>query len=196
MGKIYGVAEFDGDYNPRPYVDGVRQTCSIFRTWVNMLRRVFRRSDASYIDASICEEWLKFSNFSAWMKSQDWQGKHLDKDVLLPGNSRYAPELCAFVDRQVNNALTHTKSTSSIAPGIDYARDGKSYQVRVSDCGKRKQVGTFKKLDDAKSAYAHAKAEILIKMANAEKDARVANGLRLHGLCVRHGLSASELQEI
>jgi len=36
------------------------------------------------------------------MERQDWEGKHLDKDILIPGNKIYSPDRCIFVSSLIN----------------------------------------------------------------------------------------------
>lgn len=48
---------------------------------------------------SVCEEWLTFSNFKRWMEQQDYEGKALDKDLLVSQNKTYSSETCVFVPR-------------------------------------------------------------------------------------------------
>ena len=66
-----------------------------------MLTRCYSKkyleSYPSYIGTSVCSEWLSAKAFRKWMEQQDWHGKCLDKDIIVPGNKLYSPETCAFV---------------------------------------------------------------------------------------------------
>jgi hypothetical protein len=65
--------------------------CQYYRKWSNMLHRVFGAKCHNYVDASVCEEWLTFSNFKSWMETQDWHGKE-----LTPIDATYSPSTCRF----------------------------------------------------------------------------------------------------
>ena len=66
-----------------------------------MLERCYSKkyleSRPSYIGTSVCSEWLSATAFKKWMDQQDWQGKCLDKDIIVPKSKLYSPETCAFV---------------------------------------------------------------------------------------------------
>ena len=73
-------------------VDGKRKrkrvwACPYHQTWKGMLERCystkFQERNPTYIGCTVSKEWLVFSNFRAWMMTQDWQGKHLDKDIFF-----------------------------------------------------------------------------------------------------------------
>ena len=72
-----------------------------------MLQRCYSEShlvrQPTYKGCSVCEEWLTFSNFKSWMEQQDWEGKQLDKDLLVYKNKIYSPETCVFVSSVINS---------------------------------------------------------------------------------------------
>ena len=45
----------------------------------------------SYVGCTVCEEWKTFSNFRRWMVTQNFEGRHLDKDLLVKDNLHYSP---------------------------------------------------------------------------------------------------------
>ena len=53
-----------------------------------MLQRCYspknHAKNPTYIGCYVAKEWLTFSNFKAWMGSQQWQGMELDKGVISP----------------------------------------------------------------------------------------------------------------
>lgn len=65
--------------------------CPFYRTWGTMLGRCysdkFHEQNPTYVGCTVCDEWLTFSKFKAWMETQDWKDKQLDKDILVPGTS-------------------------------------------------------------------------------------------------------------
>ena len=53
--------------------------CKYYAVWKHMLERCYSKkfleSNQTYIDASVCSEWLYASEFKKWMEQQDWRGK-------------------------------------------------------------------------------------------------------------------------
>ena len=114
---VCGVGINDADYkvelkrvvgrvNGKP-IREIDWICPFYYKWRNMLVRGYSRKlkdrHKTYEECYVCEEWLRFSNFKAWMEQQDWEGKQLDKDLLVIGNKLYSPSTCCFVSRQVNS---------------------------------------------------------------------------------------------
>ena len=96
----------DADYTVIPTVNGKQVVCTFYRAWTAMLKRcynpTYQANNPTYIGCTVCDEWLTFSNFKKWMMRQDFQGKQLDKDLLVKGNKLYSPETCVFVDGMIN----------------------------------------------------------------------------------------------
>ena len=84
--------------------------CRYYVVWGSMLERCYSKkyleSNPSYIGTSVCSEWLYATAFKKWMEQQDWQGKCLDKDIIVPGSKLYSPETCAFVLKATNSFVT------------------------------------------------------------------------------------------
>lgn len=104
---VYGIGINDADY-PVNITEGegkqrkIIWRCAYYQKWVNMLDRVNgSHYRPSYVETSVCEDWLNFSAFKSWMEQQDWQGKELDKDLKGDG-TLYSPETCVFVSKKVN----------------------------------------------------------------------------------------------
>ena len=94
-GRLYGVG-----YTDLPM--GFSKTPE-YKKWNSMLQRCYatRRSQPTYEKCYVCVRWQYLSKFTLWMSSQDWQGKHLDKD-LLGDTFEYSPEKCCFISRELN----------------------------------------------------------------------------------------------
>lgn len=118
---VYGVGVNDADYRVEireatvdKYPNGrskrkIMWSCPFYKKWGSMLMRCYsekyHKRFPAYKNCTVCEEWLIFSNFRKWMASQDWGGKHLDKDLLVEGNKVYSPETCVFISKRVNTFL-------------------------------------------------------------------------------------------
>ncbi|CAM0066958.1 HNH endonuclease [Vibrio phage K406] len=119
--------------------------CPYYDRWVNILQRCYRKNyetrDATYEDCTVCKERLTFSKFRKWMEQQDWEGKHLDKDLLKVGNTVYCPEYCIFLDRKINNFITDSHSSrGKYKIGVSYHQKGRKFEAR---CGKLFTKGSF-----------------------------------------------------
>jgi len=74
-----------------------------YKRWASVLQRCYATParQPTYEDCYVCDEWAYLSNFSWWMKGQDWEGKHLDKD-LLGDTYEYSPTKCCFISPRLN----------------------------------------------------------------------------------------------
>ncbi len=190
--KIYGgIATNDADYVVQVKTSKGQQNggnrkytilwvCPFYERWFGILKRCFGSNRLtkypSYKDCTICEEWLTFSNFKRWMETQDWEGNHLDKDILFEGNKLYSPETCVFVSRAINNFVnTNTAQNKERLLPL-----GVYWHVRVgkfaASCG-AKFLGYFEDPDAASNAYRVYKYEMACKLAETCPDPRVANAL-------------------
>jgi len=86
---VCGVGINDADYPTRRYktVNGKSKlvwTCPFWRKWKDMISRCYSERELekypTYKGCSVCEDWLYFSRFKAWMEKQAWEGLVLDKD--------------------------------------------------------------------------------------------------------------------
>ena len=148
-----------------------------------MLRRCysdkFFRKQPTYKECSVCNDWLTFSNFKAWMEKQDWKGKCLDKDIVHLGNKIYSPENCVFVSAALNNLFTDNRAIRGEYPiGVCF---DKSTNRFVSNCnidGKQKNLGRFDTVAEAAKAYLVCKVSHVRSIAEDYKhDERIYRGL-------------------
>ena len=108
---VYGVGLNDVSYSTQPIVEKKQLICIYYQQWRHMLERCYSEKYhlryKTYKNCTVCDDWLIFSNFKDWMESQDWEGKQLDKDILIEGNKHYSPETCVFVDQATNSLFTY-----------------------------------------------------------------------------------------
>jgi hypothetical protein len=143
----------------------------------------------TYVGCSVSEEWLTFSNFKAWMQRQDWQGKQLDKDIIVKGNKIYSPDTCAFVESVTNSFTTERMASRGCQPiGVSLHKRNKSYDAHCNDPFLKKLVhlGCFSNPIVAHEAWRKKKHELACRLAENETDERVANALRTRYLEVQH----------
>lgn len=179
--RVAGVGINDADYMTQ-YKD---VKCPYYRHWVNVLQRCYNPAihvnRPHYQGCSVCEDWLLFSNFARWMQTQKWKGKHLDKDIMLPGNKVYSPETCVFVSNALNCLLTsHDCARGKYVQGVSWNKKGKKFQAECSVKGSAVFLGWYDTEEKASAVYRKFKAELITKTANRQKDGRIKAGLLLH----------------
>jgi len=179
---VFGVGINDSNYLIKVRVDGDILMCQFYKRWTGMLSRCYdkvtQRRQPTYAGCTVCNEWLTFSNFKKWMKMQDWEGMHLDKDILVPGNKEYSPKTCAFISPATNNLLVASAAANGEYPlGVFYNKKKNRFQVYVGFCGNQKFVGIFNNVENAKDAWLKAKADCIEHAALLQTDSRVKKAL-------------------
>jgi len=191
---VHGVGRNDSDYVVNTTSPNGKQTmCPYYNTWSNMLSRAysqkFHARQPTYIGVTVCEEWHSFMAFRSWMIKQDWEGKHLDKDIIVPGNKVYSPNRCAFVSRETNSLLNSLASARGELPiGVHWC-SGK-FRAAISENGKRVRLGHFTAPFAAHLAWREAKVKITRAAARDCDDPRVSSGLLRHSYRIESGLVA------
>lgn len=188
---LAGVGNMDADYvvDRREYwIEGGKRksrkiwTCPFYRRWADMISRCYNEKrlldKSNYIGCSVCEEWLTFSKFRQWMQTQDWEGKHLDKDLLVRGNKVYSPDTCVFISGQVNSFLVERGADRGDCKiGVRFmARLGK-FESTCSVSGKQRYIGLFDTELEAHKAWLAFKLEQAKILAAEQTDPRVAKAL-------------------
>ena len=159
--------------------------CKYYTAWKNMLERCYSKkfleSHPSYIGTSVCREWLYATEFKKWMEQQDWHGKCLDKDIIVPGSKLYSPDTCAFVLNATNSFVTASDAIRGDYPiGVSlYKRTGK-YLAHCGNpfTGKKEHLGYFSTPEEAHEAWRKRKHELAQLVAATESDPRVVQALR------------------
>lgn len=137
-----------------------------YRTWANMLKRCYSKislkDNPSYIDCTVCEEWLVYENFYSWVTSVNRkEGWHLDKDLLAKGNKEYSPDTCVFLPPNLNKLLIKTwVHRDGMPPGVFYDSDRSKYKstVKLTINGvKNISIKRFSTLVEAAENYKHEK---------------------------------------
>ena len=184
---IWGVGINDADYVVHQRIDGKSYTCKFYRTWKHMLDRCYsedyHKRFPTYIGCTVTPEWFSFMKFKIWMQGQDWQGKHLDKDILFPGNKIYSPDTCIFIDVIINSFTTNAAASRGEWPiGVSLRKDLGKFTGCCSNpfTKKNEHLGHFDNPDDAHEAWRRRKHEIACQLAESEHvtDPRVAEALR------------------
>ena len=190
---VEGFGVNDADYMVKPVgPDGKRLECPFYNTWFRMLHRAyspkFHARQPTYIGVTVCEEWRSFMAFRAWMMEQDWEGKQLDKDILVPGNKVYSPQTCAFVTQEVNSLLNdHASKRGDWPIGVFWDKRKSRFQSRIRENGKKRHLGCFNSPHEAHLAWREEKVRLVREAAEECDDPRVAAGLLRHSAVIESG---------
>lgn len=138
-----------------------------YRIWKSMLERCYsdkyHQKEPAYIGCSVCDDWIRFSNFKRWFDKNYVDGYQLDKDILVKGNKVYSPDTCCFVPREINAILQLSKYR--LNSGITFNKKG-DYAVHVNMYNKKVFLGTFDTIEKARDAYVSAKRDYLYELAD------------------------------
>lgn len=182
--KVYGVGINDADYRVHEFEyergqDGNLRiskrlwTCPFYSTWREMLRRchspAFKKKQTGYENVTVCEEWLLFSNFKEWMESQSWEGRQLDKDLLVEGNKVYGPDTCVFIPSELNQFFKErANDRGDYLLGVTVKKSSLGYYAKCSDpfTGKRVSLGRHSTEQEAHLAWKRYKNILANKYAD------------------------------
>lgn len=186
---IHGIGINDADYNIARYglvgdKNQIIWRCPYYIRWKNMLARCYsekyREKRPTYIDCYVVDQWKYFSNFKAWMETQDWEGKDLDKDILFKNNKAYGPDTCVFVDDKTNKFLVDRAANRGEFPiGVCWHIPKGLYMAQCWSVktGKQKNLGYFRTPEEAHQAWLAFKLKQAYILASEQTDERVAKAL-------------------
>jgi len=177
---VCGVGINDSD--SAIYANG-RNTVT-YNRWMAMLNRCYssvqRVKLPTYEGCTVVQPWLYFSEFEKWMLTQDYLGKQLDKDILLPDNKIYGPDTCVFVSQDLNKLLLDSRAARHNYPlGVTYSKKWRNYIARVSRQNFRMYLGVFPTPLLAHQAWQRAKADIIADFDVTDSRVRAALDLRV-----------------
>lgn len=173
-GKLFaGVGLNDADYST--------QGCEIYSKWGSMLKRCYSPTSLlkrpTYTGCSVDESWLSFMCFRSWLLTQDWEGNHLDKDLLIEGNTVYSDSTCLLIPQEVNKFMTdRERFRGAHKLGVDL--QGMKFRSRCAGLGSGEiYLGLFNTEEEAHQAYLKCKGEQAIILADRQVDLRVSEAL-------------------
>lgn len=158
---VCGVGYCSDNSLPSFYTDerGMRRQTPFYRAWVNMMNRAYILADGyykSYEGITVCEAWHDRAVFTKWMKTREWNGCELDKDLLEPGNKVYSPHTCCFIPALINNVIKHT--IDKAAPvGVYSLKSGNGYEVWMNNEKRSSHITQ----DEAQRNWLYYKAELI-----------------------------------
>lgn len=179
---VHGIGINDSDYKVQPTLNGVKVYCPYYTTWVGILQRSysekFKSRCPTYQGCSVVPEWHKFTTFRSWMLTQDWEGKQLDKDLLVEGNKVYGPDTCIFVSKQVNMFITTKPSRGKLPVGVRLEKTTGRYAAQCHELSKGvRHLGQFDCPNEAHKVYMLYKQKQAEELASMQTDNRVSNAI-------------------
>jgi len=171
--------------DPTTYTRNGKQVRDHFyATWCGMLNRCYsekyKKERPTYEGCFVCDEWKLFSNFKKWMLTQDWEGKQLDKDLLVGGNKEYSPQTCLFVSHAVNSATLLSNGSRGAYPvGVYYNKRNRKYRAKCNDgTGTQLYLGVHQDILTAHQKWQMCKMQILSSIMRNQDDWLVRIGLQ------------------
>lgn len=186
---VFGVGINDADYNvyTTEKVDGklkILWSCPFYVKWYSMLRRCYSSKlhikMPRYAQCTCVKEWHRFSTFKAWMEQQDWEGKELDKDILILGNKEYGPHSCLFVEGRINSFFNENSINKGDWPiGVSFHKHHQKFSAncRCVITKKSKHLGLFSNPEDAHQAWLDFKTEQAHILSAEQTDPRLISAL-------------------
>ena len=163
---VYGIGINDSQYLTSHKINGKTNTCPYYKKWMSMFVRCYSGNYPTYDGCSVCDEWIYFSKFKSWMKSQDWTGKELDKDLKIIGNKIYSPEACVFVNSHINSLMLDNKKSRGVYPvGVYLNKFSGKFMAYCAVNRKPKFLGYFKNVSEAAEARTKAKFNEMIRVS-------------------------------
>jgi len=188
--KVHGIGVNNADYAVTRYerVNGRSNQvwmCPYYNIWKHVLARcgsgVFLKSNPTYEGCYICGDWVYFMTFRSWMMTQDWEGKELDKDILVEGNKIYSPDTCRFVNAKLNTFLTDRNASRGEWPiGVYYNNHKGKFVAQCQNpfTSKNDHLGYFTCPEAAHGAWLKRKHELACQWADLQDDIDIAKALR------------------
>lgn len=188
MGKlVHGVGVNDANYKVTFRIKGeINWVCPYYSKWKDMLRRCYsdsyQKEKPTYIGCSVFEEWLTFSNFKRWMEQQDWEGKQLDKDLLVYQNKIYSPKTCCFASKEINQFMVKCDALRGAQPlgvcKVTYESGIIRFVAFIRDKTKQHYLGNFLTPFEAHRAWQEAKiTQTGVYIEKYNKEANIIRGL-------------------
>lgn len=148
------------------------KTTREYRAWKSMLVRCFcpilKSKYPTYLDCTVCEDWLDFQVFAEWYINQEnWEEYDLDKDLLIKGNKHYSPETCLLLPKFINTTLAGGGNSGKVLPkGVGKYNNTGRYMARH----KGTTLGVYDTTTEAFSVYKAVREKYIKEVANKYKD--------------------------
>ena len=146
-----------------------------YKTWTGMLERCYsprsHKLRPTYINCSVCNEWLYFPTFKQWFDANYVEGWDIDKDLLVDGNKEYGPDTCIFVPHEINSLFTDCgRARGDYLLGVSLKKRTGKFVAHVRIDAEKQHLGYFDDPNEAYKAYLIAKKANVVRVANEWRD--------------------------
>lgn len=159
-----------------------------YNLWAAMLARCYsskvHAKHTTYTGCSVSDNFKYYDYFYEWCQSQigfNFDGWHLDKDIIIRGNRVYSEDVCVFVPSQINSFFSDCRSVRGDHPtGVNFHKASGKFTARCTVNGKRKNLGLFSTPQAAYDVYKPFKEALCKETANKWRDqidSRVYNAM-------------------
>lgn len=153
------------------YIEYQTRGCSVYNGLITRCKELDKNhpKNGSYYNKT--SAFSDFQDFTGWAVEQKgymekdlsgyfWQ---LDKDILIPGNTEYSRDACAFVPAKLNSVLIDKAANRGEYPlGVHLHKPLDKFAVRCQDgFGGRTHLGYFTTALSAHRAWQLKKAEVI-----------------------------------
>lgn len=149
-------------------------------TWSSMINRCYNekyyKKYTTYIRCYTHDAWHNFQNFAKWFDENYYavndEEMHLDKDILIKGNTIYSPETCVFVPQNINQLFLKSDKTRGEYPiGVNFRKDNGKFQARCcNNNGTREHLGFYDDPYIAFLVYKKYKENLIKQVADKYKN--------------------------
>lgn len=167
---VEGLGINDANYLTQPRIDGVRLICPAYRSWTDMLKRVYsakcHAKQPTYLGVKVCDEWHSFMSFRKWWLWSQVDGFALDKDIASD-DGVYSPDTCIFVPAWLNLFTTDCGVSRGEWPiGVYYHRGTSRFRAQCNNpmTKKRDSLGYFHTPEAAHAAWLNRKLELALEL--------------------------------
>ena len=178
MGYNIGICKVKWKSPASSYKDGKQEQTRPYKIW----RAMMQRQKLEYVDRNRGYEGVKVSKdfedydiFYGWFINQvgnssfDDHGHYFQMDKDLLGNGLiYTKDICVFLPREINNATIKPKKKKELPTGVYKSKN--RYVSKISRYNIERNLGSFKTIEEAFSAYKEAKESYVLELAEKWKD--------------------------
>ena len=106
------------------------------------------------------------------ISQKNWEGRHLDKNILVAKSTVYSSDTCLFVPSEVNSLFSGGKqgSLGEGVVGVCFSKKLNKYKATMTKRGKPEHLGYYATVVKAHEAYRQAKGAYILELAAAFTD--------------------------